>query len=396
MLSVAIDAFRLISEPRTSGAVYVAELVKSLSVLPDIKKLYLLVPKRPGSDFIYTELLNLKNVAFLYPANEVFPARNFRSQIFWIQKEIPHLIRQLSDTTNYYVAPYHHPPIILARGIRIVTIIHDLCGLEARCGYSKNKKGFYRHLMMFLIASIRSDCLIPISKYTQKQLLKHFPYVSSKVSNVVYNGVSSQYVGGKLVEEIIQRYSLDRKKYFIGFGSLSSRKGLDLILDSYHLYRSRGGQAFLVLIVANQARIGVQKMIQKQRLKDVVMVSNIESLERDALYQGALALLFPSRGEGFGYPVVEAMRQGCPPIVWQEGPAMEIVASTVPLLTNLASEEIVAQMSTYESLNSESQAELAERLIKRSFLFNEKNFGQSFFEAMTRTNNLNESATRFE
>jgi mannosyltransferase len=148
-----------------------------------------------------------------------------------------------------------------------------------------------------------------------------------------------------------------------------------------------------MLIVANQARIGVQKMIQKQRLEDVVMVSNIESLERDALYQGALALLFPSRGEGFGYPVVEAMRQGCPPIVWQEGPAMEIVASTVPLLTNLASEEIVAQMSTYESLNSESQAELAERLIKRSFLFNEKNFGQSFFEAMTRTNNLNESVT---
>lgn len=386
MISVAIDAFRLISEPRTSGAAYVAELVKSLSVLEDVRKLYLLLPRRPASDFIYTELLTLKNVEFLYPANEVFPARNFKSQIYWIQTEIPHLIQQLSDTINYYVAPYHHPPLILPKTIRTVTVVHDLCGLQSSCGYSKRKKGFYRHFFMLLIASIRSDVLIPISEYTKTQIIKQFPYVSSRVSNIVYNCVSSESVCLQIVREVLQKYRLARKAYFIGFGSPSPRKGLDLILNSYNLYRSHGGKASLVLIVANQARSEVEQLIHKQGLEGVVMVSNIESLERDALYKGALALLFPSRCEGFGYPIVEAMRQGCPPIVWQEGPALEIVDSTIPLLKSLEPEEIVVQMSFYESLDSKSQTELSERLSKRSFLFKEDNFGQSFFEAMTRTN----------
>ena len=112
------------------------------------------------------------------------------------------------------------------------------------------------------------------------------------------------------------------------------------------------------------------------------MVSDIESGERDALYRGAVALLFPSRCEGFGYPVVEAMRQGCPPIARHDSPAAEILGCDFPLLKSLNAGEIVNYMSKYEHLDCGSRLRLRERLIARSLLFEGDNFGLHFLGAM--------------
>ena len=58
-----------------------------------------------------------------------------------------------------------------------------------------------------------------------------------------------------------------------------------------------------------------------QRVVEVVDASN-EQLE--ALYNGALALMFPSRFEGFGWPIVEAQACGCPVICSDREPFPEV------------------------------------------------------------------------
>ncbi|MBE0446822.1 MAG: glycosyltransferase [Actinobacteria bacterium] len=173
-------------------------------------------------------------------------------------------------------------------------------------------------------------------------------------------------------------------EYFLGLGILNARKGLDIILDSYGLYEANGGKAALVLIVAGRLRAAIEELIKKFDLSDVFLVSDIDFLERDALYQCALALLFPSRCEGFGYPVVEAMRQGCPPIAWQGTPAKEIVGETVPLLKLLDPKEVADQMRAYEDITPEERRVIAGSLTERSFLFDGTTFGRNFFNAMTR------------
>ena len=381
-LSVTIDAFRLVTEPFTSNAIYVSELVKSQSVLDEFNKVYLLVPRKPGYDFIYNDLLHLKNVEFIWPNSDVFPERTFGSQVYWIQWVIPHLVRRRIGSTHYYVAPYHHPPLLLPRKLRVVTVIHDLCGLRADCGYGKTKKGYYRHLFMFVMASIRSDLLIPISEYTRSQLKRTFPFLGPRIANVVYNGVSGDTVSDTMVNETLRRYNVYQNKYFIAFGAPGKRKGLDLILGGYKLYRNRGGQASLVLIVANDARARVRQSCEAEGLTDVVMVSHITASERDALYRGALSLLFPSRCEGLGYPLIEAMRQGCPPIAWRNGPASEIVDSVIPLLRNLDKAEIADHMFTCANVSPDMRLTLADRLIKRSYNFQGDRFGRGFVEAM--------------
>jgi glycosyltransferase involved in cell wall biosynthesis len=78
-----------------------------------------------------------------------------------------------------------------------------------------------------------------------------------------------------------------------------------------------------------------------------------------ALYSGALALLFPSFEEGFGWPVLEAQACGCPVITSARSPMSEIAGGAAILIdpenTNGAAAEIAARI---HEVNALSQAGL--------------------------------------
>ena len=60
----------------------------------------------------------------------------------------------------------------------------------------------------------------------------------------------------------------------------------------------------------------LRSLIDRQGLAGVVVrPGRVSDSERDALYRIATALVFPSTYEGFGAPVLEAMRAGCPALV---------------------------------------------------------------------------------
>src|SRR5262245_35564096 len=99
-LSIAIDGFRLVCEPLTSGAIYASELSQALANLPEVKDLYILLPKKPDEEFRYKSLLQNGKIKFIY-GHEIshiihgLSTIRFRSHLQWIQIEIPRLIRSL-------------------------------------------------------------------------------------------------------------------------------------------------------------------------------------------------------------------------------------------------------------------------------------------------------------
>jgi glycosyltransferase involved in cell wall biosynthesis len=384
-LSIAIDGFRLVCEPLTSGAVYVSELSQALANLPEVKDLYILLPNKPDEEFRYKSLLQNEKIKFSY-GKEIphiihgLSTVRFRSHLRWIQIQIPRLIHSLNPRPDIYIAPYHHPPIFLPRRMWVGTVIHDLCGLGV--DFAKTKKGFYHHVIMLILSGIRSDCIIPISAFTKGQLQRRMPFISRRISDVVYSSVASKTVDPKIASQICSRYGLKERSYFLAFGTRGARKGFDVILDSYKLYKSNGGKIPLVLIVARRDYGSIERLVSQ--LNDVLLLSNIDFLDRDALYRCATALLFPSRCEGFGYPVVEAIRQGCPPIAWENTPALEIVGDAVPLLKSLDPGEVADTMYAYEDLPLEKRNALANKLIDRSLLFDGVEFGRRFFNALTK------------
>jgi glycosyltransferase involved in cell wall biosynthesis len=382
-VSIGIDGFRLLTAPKTSHATYISDLVTSLSTVGEIDHLHLFIPRRPLKDSSFSELAKITKLECVWPEEECYPERSFRSQVYWVQYVIPRLVRVRASTIDCYIATYHHPPMFLPTNVRVVTVIHDVCGLRSSAGYSKMKKGFYQHLLMFILAGLRSDVLIPISHRTKTEFARSFPFLRRRISGVVYNSVKGKPVTDDFVAaNILKKYGVYNKRYFLAFGQPGLRKGLDLILAVCSVYRKRGGQSIFVFIVPRAYRDSLDEELIARGIRDVTMISDIEVGERDALYKGAVALLFLSRCEGFGYPIVEAMRQGCPPIAWHDTPASELIGRDFAVLNSLDSEEIVKQMTDYEQLDIESRLRLSERLTSRSLIFLGDNFGREFFQMM--------------
>ena len=97
-------------------------------------------------------------------------------------------------------------------------------------------------------------------------------------------------------------------------------------------------------------------------------LSYISNSDLNILYNNAFCLIYPSLYEGFGIPIIEAQKAGCPVISSNISSITEITNDSALLIDNISVNEIVASM---KSLLSESN--LSEQIIKKG-LSNSKRF----------------------
>lgn len=130
---------------------------------------------------------------------------------------------------------------------------------------------------------------------------------------------------------LLARLRVGDRPFFVALGHLEPRKGLDLALAA--LARASGSAARAALVVvggatgkAAAAAAGVTQLALRLGLGERVVVAGaLDDSEVATLLQHAAALLFPSRYEGFGLPIHEALARGCPVVArplaaWAELP----------------------------------------------------------------------------
>lgn len=175
----------------------------------------------------------------------------------------------------------------------------------------------------------QSDAIICISENTKRDLLKLLPGVDGRKVHVVYNGVSDDY----RVLPAAERAEVPFRDYVLFVGSrvgyknfgLAARavaaSGRDLVIVGSPLTAEE--EAFLHGLFPEPGRVHA--------------VGHVTNGELNALYNGAYALLYPSLYEGFGIPVLEAQRAGCPVIACRASSIPEVIGDT-PLLMSTPTE----------------------------------------------------------
>jgi len=113
--------------------------------------------------------------------------------------------------------------------------------------------------------------------------------------------------------------------YCLVVGSLDPRKGLERAFD---WYRSLYKPQFKLVCVGRSNRSFAQMDLPE--LDGVVLLNDVSDDKLIALYKGAIALYQPSRFEGFGLPILEAMHHGCP-----------VIASDLPVFREVFSDNIL-------------------------------------------------------
>lgn len=170
-----------------------------------------------------------------------------------------------------------------------------------------------------------ADVIICISENTKRDLLYFYPKFSCKDIRVIYNGVSSDYF---VLPEF--KYENDISTYFLFVGSRASYKNFDFAIKAV----AQSGKSILKIVGfdLNRNELHMLNELLPERWELFV---NIENSKLNELYNGAYALIYPSSYEGFGIPILESMKAGCPFIALNSSSIPEVAGNGGVLLNKL-------------------------------------------------------------
>ena len=192
-----------------------------------------------------------------------------------------------------------------------VLTIHDIRALHEQTS-SLNKllrRDVFRH------AFSRADRIITVSNAIRDEILSFQPMASV---STVYNGVDPAHFirSDNAADGVRERHGLP-ERYILAIGHLEERKNLSLLIDAIVLLRNRGMQRPLVIVGNDGGELEtLQSRIAEHRLDGLVtIIEHADDEAVRALYSGCDMLAFPSRYEGFGIPILEAMAANKPMVL---------------------------------------------------------------------------------
>lgn len=210
----------------------------------------------------------------------------------------------------------HCPHYTLPVGLRCksVVTIHDLIHLRFPEYFSFSQRLYAK--MMIGHACAHADRIIVDSQFTQQDIEREFPKAQGKIETI-HLGVSERFarrLGEEENAEFLKRSGLTRP-YLFYVGSAKPHKNIGVLLEAY----KRSGLRSEVDLASAGEPLSTNPEAARY-YQDASLRTSLKELGRiddDALasaYQNALAVVLPSRYEGFGFSVIEAMKAGVPAI----------------------------------------------------------------------------------
>ena len=214
------------------------------------------------------------------------------------------------------------------KGARVVTV-HDMTLLEHPEWHERSKAILFKRALV--VAAKSADLLICPSNFTADKLRNLLNPRGDVV--VIYHGVDQRGIGGgsglspRLPEKIAG------SPYILFVGTIEPRKDLPTLLSAFERVGEKNKE--LSLVIAGQVgwkSAEVIARIEGSRLRErIFRLDYVDEATLGALYAKASAFVYPSFEEGFGLPVLEAMRSGVP-VITTKGTSMAEVARGSALL----------------------------------------------------------------
>ena len=193
---------------------------------------------------------------------------------------------------------------------------------------------------------------VAISRSTAHDLARFFPEIDGDAVTVAYPGVGSAFHPAAAAE--IEQWRTQRrldKPYFLLVGSrtgFNGYKNASLFFQALAQLPER--QRFAVVCAGGDAAL---ETVFQPSLRDAeIHVWELTDDELRAAYCGAVALVYPSRYEGFGLPVLEAMACGCPVITCRNSSLVE-VAGDAALFT--PEDDVTAMVAALQRVQDEGE-----------------------------------------
>jgi glycosyltransferase involved in cell wall biosynthesis len=250
---------------------------------------------------------------------------------------------------------------------RTVVTIHDLIHLHFREYRRSPIKGAYVQVMMR--RAVASDYVIVPSENTRRDLIELIGAKPDRIVVIPYGLDGSFNQGLPLADcqSVAQRYGLSGR-YILYSGAFKPHKNLPTLLRAWQAVKWDGNLAIAGGGSGREEAVHFGLARELGLLGRVVFLGWVPRKDMPALTRAATALVHPSRYEGFGLPVLEAMACGTPVIAANSSSIPEVVGDAALLVEVDSVSELAA--SIQRMIDSSSlRSELSERGIRRAALF---------------------------
>ncbi len=244
------------------------------------------------------------------------PSRTSRIGSLWLNVALPRRIRGTREVDLFW-APQHIAPVSLTRGVPVVLTYHDLTWRRFPETLSRTNRLVFASLGRRSLA--RADRIVAVSRSTRSDLVAFDASLADRLC-VVGEGAAPAFHPrpGAEVDALLEAAVIPPSEpFFLCVGTLEPRKNLPFLARVWGR-AAREGTGLAPLLVAGAPGWGHDPFEEELRRHGVAGEIRPLGPRADdtlaALYQRAIALVFPTLYEGFGLPPLEAARMGTPTV----------------------------------------------------------------------------------
>jgi glycosyltransferase involved in cell wall biosynthesis len=353
MARIGVNALYLIPGGVGGTEIYLRELLAALARIDSSNDYFVFTNLETGAD------LAPKQTNFHWKPQAV-RARFRPARILWEQIILP--LEAARYRLDVLFNPGFTAPIFSA--VPSVTVFHDLQHRRHPEYFRWFDVPFWRLLLW--ASARRSRTLVAVSEATREDLVRFYPFAATR-ARVIPHGVDEAF------------FQLDRaapERYVLCVSTLHPHKNIDGLIRAY-TRRKRDFKLVLAGMRGLHAR-EVEKLITG----DIRVTGWIPRAELLNLYARAMAFIYPSKFEGFGMPVLEAMAAGIP-VACSDIPPLREVAGDAALFFDPLDEDGIA--SALERITSDQalRKQLADAGPKRAREFTWQRSAELTLAALT-------------
>lgn len=306
--------------------------------------LYRMVRDHPEDQFIFffdrpfdSSFIFEKNIT---PVVLLPPARLPILWKWWFEYSVTRALKK------YKAEVFFSPDMFLSLRTDVPTllVVHDLAFLHYPEYIPPRFRNFYKkYTKKYLNAAAH---IMTISEYTKSDIIQAFGISSDKIT-MAYNDAGDQFkpISASSATSIKQKHT-QGKDYFFYLGAIHPRKNLEGLVLAYNQFRENNEQEIALVIAGRKSWMTEEfdhLILTSPYVTDIVLLGHLG--DESYLFMGACkAFIYISKFEGFGIPILEAIRADRPVICSNSSSMPEVAGEAAILVDPFNIEEIATAM----------------------------------------------------
>lgn len=247
----------------------------------------------------------------------------------WVGLSFPPL-RAMTGVSVIHAPSVAVPP---SGGRPLVVTVHDAAFELFPEAFTPRARRFHR--LGLAAAGRRADVVITVSQSAADELVSRSAIRAERI-RVVPNGVDPPPADPLADRLALRRLGLEGRPYVLWVGSMEPRKGVGTLVAAMAELRRKGAHPSVATVLAGYdgwLTDGLVATTDRTALgPSLRQLGRVSEEQLWALYRHASLFAFPSRHEGFGLPVIEAMSQGTPVVASDVAALREVTGGAALLL----------------------------------------------------------------